>query len=194
MDAKTAWPSSSAPRRPFRVRLLLAFATLLALLPAVARADDMIMGNLDGLVLAVNQAVSVYLAVAAVVGFSAITFFLEGYIMNLFLKLGYRRCFWYAVVANLVSMGLGLIWYYGGEQVGWKTAMIHGEFARVGLLLARSFVITVAEEMVVVVLLVRKQRDFGTVFKAVVAMNAASYAILGVILAFVGLTSHPAGR
>jgi hypothetical protein len=69
--------------------------------------------------------------------------------------------------------------------------LIHGEFGTVALLLARSFVITVAEETVVVVLLLRKQRDFPTVFKAVAAMNVVSYALLGVITAFIGLARHP---
>jgi len=189
MNALTAGPSSGGLSRPFRVRLLLAFAALLVLLPAAAHADDMIMGNLGGMLVLFGLAAVA--AVAAVVGFTAAACFVEGYIMNLFLKLGYRRCFWYAVAANLVSMGLGLIWYYAGGRVGWKTALIHGEFGRVALLLARSFVITVAEETMVVVLLVRKQRDFGTVFKAVAAMNAVSYAILGVITALIGLARHP---
>ena len=189
MDARTAGPSSVKPTRVFRVRLFLACAALLVLLPAAARGDDMIMGNFGGILLVFGLAVVT--AVAAVAAFMAAACLVEGYVMNLFLKLGYRRCFWYAVVANLVSMGLGLIWYYAGGEVGWKTALVHGEFGRVALLMARSFVITLAEETVVVALLVRKQRDFGTVFKAVVAMNAVSYALLGVIAAFIGLARHP---
>jgi len=172
--------------------VLLACAALLVLLPAAAQADDMIGGNLESLGEALLMAAVA--AVAAVLAFTAVACLLEGYVMNLFLKLGYRRCFWYAVVANLVSMGLGLIWYYAGGEVGWKTALVHGEFGRVALLMARSFVITLAEETVVVVLLVRKQRDFQATLKAMIAANAASYAILGVILAFVGLGAHPAGR
>jgi hypothetical protein len=188
MDAPTDRPSGGL-RRPFRLRVFLASAVLLVLLPAAARADDMIAGNLGGLL--VLFGVAIVVSVGAVVGFTAVTCFLEGYIMNLFLKLGYRRCFWYAVVANLVSMGLGLIWYYAGGQTGWKTALRHGEFGAVALLLARSFIITIAEETVVVVLLLRKQRDFETAFKAVAAMNAASYALLGVITALLGLVRHP---
>jgi len=189
MDARTAGPSSVKPTRVFRVRLFLACAALLVLLPAAARGDDMIMGNFGGILLVFGLAVVT--AVAAVAAFMAAACLVEGYVMNLFLKLGYRRCFWYAVVANLVSSGLGLIWYYAGGQVGWKTAMIHGQFGTVALLMARSFVITVAEETVVIVLLLRKERGFEAAFKAVAAMNAASYAILGVILSLVGLVSHP---
>jgi hypothetical protein len=186
MDALTDRPSRGL-RRPFRVRLLLASAVLLVLLPDAARA----IYEIDAAGVLLLFGIFIVLPIVAVVGFTAVTCFLEGYIMNLFLKLGYRRCFWYAVVANLVSMGLGLIWYYAGVQVGWKAVLMYGEFGTVALLLACSFVITVAEETVVVVLMVRKQRDFETTFKAVAAANAVSYALLGVITALIGLARHP---
>jgi hypothetical protein len=164
-------------------------AALLLLLPAAAFADDMIMGNLGGALLLMGVAALV--AAAGVAGFTAAVCFLEASLMDRFLKLGYRRCFWYAVVANLVSMGLGLIWYHAGGGVGWKTALIHGEFGIVAWLLLRSFIITLAEETVVVMLLLRKQRDFETALKAVLAANAGSYAMLGVITAFIGLAVRP---
>jgi hypothetical protein len=66
--------------------------------------------------------------------------------------------------------------------------LIHGELNTVVLLLCRSFVITVAEETVVVALLVGKQRDFLTTLKAVVAANAVSYTLVAALTALLGLS------
>ncbi len=167
-------------------RLLLGAGALLLLLPTAALADDMIMGNLGGALLLMGAA-----AVAAGIGLGALTVvvcLLEAWVMDRFLRLGFRRCFWLAVAANLVSMLLGLVWYHAGGQVGWKTALVHGEFGAVAWLLLRSFVITVAEETVVIMFVLRRQRDFETAFKAVAWANAASYGLLGVITAAIGLT------
>jgi hypothetical protein len=189
MDAGTGGLLSRGGKRPFRVCFFLGFAALLVLLPAAAFADDMIAGNLGGVLLLLG--VAAIATVIAVAGFTAAVCLIEGYLMDRFLKLGYRRCFWYAVVANLVSMGLGMVWYQAGGQVGWKTALIQGEFGMVAWLLLRSLFITIAEETVVVGLMVRKQRDFETTLKAVVAANAASYALLGVITAVIGVVIRP---
>ncbi len=189
MPAGTAGLPPDRVKRPLPVRPFLGFSALLVLLPTAVLADDMIMGNLGGALLILG--VGALVAVAAVGGFTAGVCLLEAALMDHFLKLGYRRCFWYAVVANLVSMGLGLIWYHAGGQVGWKTALIQGQFRMVAWLLLRSFTITVAEETVVVMLLLRKQRDFETTIKAVLAANAGSYAVLGVITAFIGLAVRP---
>lgn len=170
---------------PSRLRPFLGFVALLILLPTAAFADDMIMGNLGGALLLMGAGALV--ASAGVAAFTGVVCLLEAALMDRFLKLGYRRCFWYAVVANLVSMGLGMIWYQAGGRVGWKTALIQGEFGMVTWLLFRSFIITVAEETVVVMLVLRKQRDFETTIKAVLAANAASYAFLGVITAVIGV-------
>jgi hypothetical protein len=186
MPAGTAGLLPDRARVPSRIRVCTGFVALLALLPTAAFADDMIAGNLGG-ALAMAFALAAVPAVAAVAAFTVVVCLLEASLMDRFLKLGYRRCFWYAVVANLVSMGLGLIWYQAGGQVGWKTAMIQGEFGMVAWLLLRSFVITIAEEAVVVALLLRKRRDFETTIKAVLAANAASYALLGVITALIGV-------
>jgi len=168
-----------------RLRSILGFVAFLVLLPTAAFADDMIMGNLGGALLLMGAAALA--AAAGVGGFTVAVCLLEASLMDRFLKLGYRRCFGYAVVANLVSMGLGLIWYEAGGRVGWKTALIQGEFGMVAWLLLRSFIITLAEETVVVMLLLRKQRDFETTFKAVLAANAGSYALLGVITGLISL-------
>ena len=195
MPVRAAGLPPDGAKLPSRLRPFLGFVALLILLPTAAFADDMIMGNLGGALAAMGGpvfgAAAALAAVAGVVAFTAVVCLLEASLMDRFLKFGYRRCFWYAVVANLVSMGLGAIWYYAGGQVGWKTALIQGEFGMVAWLLLRSFTITVAEEAVVVMLLVRRQRDVETTFKAVLAANAASYAFLGVITALIGLAVRP---
>jgi hypothetical protein len=186
MNARTESHLSDDRKRPLPVAPVLALAALVGLGAVPARADDMIAGNLGAMFVFLGATAVV--TVSALLAFAGATCFLEAYIMNLFLKLGYRECFWCAVVANLTSMGLGLIWYFAGGQMGWKTALIHGETGRVMFLLARSFVITVAEETVVVALLVRKERDLLITLKAVVAMNAVSYALLAALTALLGLS------
>ena len=185
MPVGTAGLPPDRVKLPSRLRVSLGLIALLVLLPTAAFADDMIMGNLGGALLLMGAAALA--AGAGVAAFTAAVCLLEASLMDRFLKLGYRRCFWYAVVANLVSMGLGMIWYQAGGRVGWKTALIHGEFGMVAWLLLRSFIITVAEETVLVMLLLRKQRDFETTVKAVLAANAASYSFLGVITAVIGV-------
>jgi hypothetical protein len=186
MNARTESNLSDDRKRPFPVAPVLALAALVGLAAVLARADDMIAGNLGAMFVLLGATAVV--TVSALLAFTGATCLLEAYIMNLFLKLGFRWCLWCAVIANLTSIGLGLIWYFAGGQVGWKTALIHGETGRVMLLLARSFVITIAEETVVVALMLRKQRDFPTALKAVVAMNAVSYALVAALTALLGLS------
>jgi len=189
MDGDTVGLLSGGAKRSRRVRPLVALSALLILLPTAVLGDDMIMGNLGGALAFIGMAVLV--AAAGVAAFSVVVCLLEAYLMDRFVKLGYLRCLWYSLVANVVSMGLGGVWYLVGGQTGWKTALIHGQYGMVWWLLLRSFVITVAEEAVVVTLLVRRRRDFETVIRAVLAANAGSYAILGVIAALIGAFVHP---
>ena len=106
----------------------------------------------------------------------------EAGILKLFFKVGYVRCLWYAVVANLVSTGIGLLWMVYSNGGGWKTAIFDHEMGRLTLLLVRSFLVTVAEETLVVLLLVGKLADVRTVLKAVTAANVVSYAASAALL------------
>jgi len=108
---------------------------------------------------------------------------LEAGILKLFLKVGYLRCLWYAVAANVVSAMIGILWMvYANEQGGWKWAIWYHEMGRLSLLLVRSFLVTVAEETVVVLLMVRNWAGAGLVFRAVAAANVVSYALSAAIM------------
>lgn len=173
METQRVAPSALAPRG-CRAAVCLVSAGLVLAGASAAAADDMIMGSFTGALAFFGLAAAAAVGTAA--GFSLIAFVLEGYVMSFRLKLGFRRCFWLAVAANLVSMGL--VWYFTTGQMKWKTALAHGELHRVGPLFARSLVVTVAEETAVVLLMVRAQSGLGSVLKAVPAANGASYALM----------------
>ncbi len=176
MDAAGTGPSSVGSEKSFRLRVLLGAAALLTLLASAGYADGPL-GNIAFGGFLVIFAIPILLFLTLGVSL------LEGYVMDRVLHLGYRRCFWYAVAANVVSTVLGTVWYFAGGETGWKTALAQGEFDRVRVLFARSFVITLAEETVVVALLARKQRGAGDVFLAMVAANVASYVLLLLLIA-----------
>ena len=105
----------------------------------------------------------------------------EAGILKLFFKIGYVKCLGYAAVANFVSAGIGFLWqlYPGGIWhlgEGWKAAIAQHETGRLTILLVRSFLVTVAEETVVILLLARKWAGVGLVLKAVAVANVVSYA------------------
>jgi len=112
----------------------------------------------------------------------------EAGILKLFFKIGYVRCLGYAAVANFVSAGIGFLWmlYPGGiwnPREGWRAAILEHETGRLTILLVRSFLVTVAEETVVIVLMARKVADMRTVFKAVAVANIVSYAASAALMA-----------
>lgn len=125
-------------------------------------------------------------AILAVVAASVIaTFIIEGIILQMLLKQGWGRSFGFAIVANIVSAGIGLMWYVaqGGYPGGWKTAFAMREYDRVAFLFLRSYLITVAEETVVIGLTLGKSLPFKTTFKAVAIMNLISYALTFILIA-----------
>ena len=148
--------------------IALLFVALLAVSPA--SADDMMMAS--GVLEAMGWAFIIWIGA---------TLFIEAWILNAFLKLGYRRALAYSVLANLASALLSLLWAGMFREGGWKIALLSHEWGTLARLLVRSYVVTVAEEGMVVALLMRNRRSIGTVLAAVALANLASYALIAVM-------------
>jgi len=167
--------SSAARRQSLVFYLVGGGAALLVLVAAAARANDISWA-------AANSAFS-YAVFAFLAAYSPAVWLVEAAILNVFLKRGYWRCLGYAAVANIVSTGIALLWYSNwgqgnwGQQTGWKTSWLSGPPARTVLLFVRSYLVTVAEESVVVLLMLGKLGNVKTALKSVAAANAVSYAL-----------------
>jgi len=168
---KRGLSSSCSEAKP--VGALLAVVAWLALAAAPAVADDLNVGMM-------SFALGMYALVG--IAFGLATWVIEAAVLNHFLKLGYFRCFVYAVVANFVSFLLGMAWASVLREPGWKKAVMAGEMNRVALLFLRSFAATVVEEGALIVLLVGKQRRARVTLGAVVAANAVTYMIGAVVM------------
>ena len=120
--------------------------------------------------------------VGLLAAYSPLTWLVEAAVLNAFLEWDYWDCFRLAAAANIVSTVVGLIWFTGATQdggavaKGWKTAFVDAASGQVAILMLRSYIVTVAEETVVVALVARL-RDIRTALKAVAAANAVSYAL-----------------
>jgi hypothetical protein len=147
--------------------VLLASVAVLVFAAAPALADPF----------SAEMMVTGLIALIVVIPFSIATWFIEAAVLNYILKLDYSLAFTYSLVANLVSFFLGLIWASVLGESGWKAAFMFGQLDRMALLFLRSFVVTVAEEGLIILLLVGKGRDNKTTLGAVLAANAVSYAI-----------------
>ena len=161
--------------------IALLLATLLASSPALA--DDMFLAS--GFLEAIGLMFIIWIGV---------TLFVEALILNAFLKLGYSepggpgsfglgylRALGYSFVANLVSALLSWLWAGLFQEGGWKVALLAHQWGPLARLFIRSYVVTTAEEGMVVALLVRNRRSIGTVFTAVCVANLASYVLIAVI-------------
>jgi hypothetical protein len=150
-----------------------AAAGLFVLAAAPARANDMSFEAI-GLALGFLAAFPIY---------SVATWLIEAGVLNAFFRVGYWECVWYAAAANVVSTGVGLLWLSASGGKGWKMALASGQLDRLALLLVRSFLVTVAIETMVVMLMVRKWMDARTALKAVATANGVSYALTAGLLA-----------
>jgi hypothetical protein len=164
-------PVSQAARRQSLVFYLVGGgAALLLLAAAAARANDISWE-------AANR-VAGYAVFAFLAAYSPAVWLVEAAILNIFLERGYWRCLGYAAVANIVSTGIALLWYYNwGQETGWKMSLVDGPPGRTGALFVRSYLVTVAEETVVVLLMLGKLGNVRTALKSVAAANAVSYAL-----------------
>ena len=125
----------------------------------------------SGLLFAALGALAVFLACVAVV------LLVEAKILNLFLKTGFWRCLGYSTPANVASGVVGWLWRMAAGTGGWKLAVVHHEWNTLAVLFVRSYLVAVAVEGLIVVLMVGKRADAKTVIKAVAWANAASYVL-----------------
>ena len=166
------WMCTLADRRLARAVAATALVSAAVVSPAHA---DPLGGMWDGLgtallVLALGALV-VFLAYVAVV------ILVEAKILNLFLKVGFGRCLGYSTLANVASGVVGLLWRMAGQTGGWKLAVVHHQWNTLGVLFVRSYLVAVAVEGLIVLLMLRKQADEKTAIKAVAWANAASYVL-----------------
>jgi len=159
-------------------------AVLAALISGRVLANDCMGLNLIGFQLSFMDILSAVLIWLLYVGAVCLA---EAGILKLFFKVGYLRCLGYAALANFVSAAIGFLWMLfpapQAPHAGWKTALLfHQHTSILTVLLVRSFLVTVAEETVVILLLARKWAGVGLVLKAVATANVISYALSAALL------------
>lgn len=140
---------------------------LTTLLTSSAQADDMFLAS--GVIEELGVMAFLWIAV---------TPFAEAVVLNAFFKQGFWRALGYSLLANLASMLLSLLWAGMFQEPGWKLALMAHQWGVIPRLLLRSYVITTAEEGMVVALLVRNKISTKTVFIAVAVANLVSYAMI----------------
>ena len=116
-------------------------------------------------------------ALAVFLVYVALVLLIEAKILNLCLKAGFRRCLGYATLANVISGAVGWLWAVAAQTRGWKAAVMGHEWNELGVLFVRSYLVALAVEGLIVLLMVGKQADAKTVLKAVAWANAASYVL-----------------
>ncbi len=107
---------------------------------------------------------------------------IEAAVLSAVLRSRYWSCFKWLLAANVVSTVLGVVWFFVLGEGGWKMALTAGNMRLFCGLIARSFVVTVAEETLVVALIVRQRFAIGQVLKAVAAANAVSCVLTALLL------------
>lgn len=154
--------------------LLIRFAASAAL------ADDMI-GLSPAALNAMGHAMT-FAFVAFLASYSPVIWVVEAAVLQRLIPLPFRQWLLYSAIANIVSSAISLLWYFGLDhsEQGWKTSLLaKSPFL---ILFVRSFLVTVAEETVVVALFLGTRATFRRGLGAVVAANGVTYAIGLVIL------------
>ena len=129
-------------------------------------------------------------ALAVFLGYVAVVVLVEAKILNLFLKTGFRRCVGYSTLANVASGVVGLLWRIAAQTGGWKLAVVGHQWNRLGVLFVRSYLVAVAVEGLIVLLMVGKRYDAKTVIKAMAWANAASYVLAMPFLILASVLAH----
>jgi hypothetical protein len=150
---------------------------LLVFTASAARADDMMMLTNAGL-----NALATNLAILFLVAYGPGVWAVEAAILKFLAPLGYWKWFMYSTVANIVSTAISLLWYFRGEQQGWKTALLTG--SPLLILFLRSYLVTVAEETVVIALLIGSRSTFRRTLGWVAAANALTY-LIGLVVVWI---------
>ena len=115
---------------------------------------------------------------------------IEAAVLRRALQVGFWRALWFSFAANAASIAVGLEWSDRTGQRGWKATLLTGQWDRVGLLFFRSFVVTVAVQTVVVLLLMGRRADVRFGFRAVLLANVATYAATLPVLAMLASALH----
>jgi len=166
--ARKAWPGRwSTP--------CVGMLVLLAVRPAYS--DNVV----SGIVAAFEHVANIYLTLLV---FNVVSWFIEAGILRYYLRLGYWKLFGLSALVNVVSTALGLeFWPLVFGQEGWKTAIALGLLDKLAALFLRSFVITIAEEALILVLALR--RRVRAIVIAVVVANLLTYVLAAIIMFFV---------
>ncbi len=152
-------------------------AMLLVLAVAPAYADNVV----SGLAVAFEHVANIYLTLLV---FNVVSWFIEAWILNRYLRLGYWKLFGLSALVNIVSTALGLrLWPSVLGREGWKTAMVFGDLRMLGVLFLRSFVLTVAEEGLILMAILR--RRVRAIVIGVVVANLVTYVLAAIIMLIV---------
>jgi hypothetical protein len=167
---------SAGGARPRRGSTALV-AMLMVLAVAPAYADNVV----AGLAAAFEHVANIYLTLAV---FNVVSWFIEAWILNRYLRLGYWKLFGLSALVNIVSTALGLrFWPSVFGREGWKTAIVFGDWRMLGALFLRSFVLTVAEEGLILMAILR--RRVRAIVIGVVVANLVTYVLAAIIMLFV---------
>ena len=154
----------------FLVLGTIGVAGILAAAPAYA--DELIGGEGGFGLLWIGPLLVLMYAIFLAV-YSMGTGLVEAIILSRMLKLGYWRCFWYAAAANVLSTLTGMLLI---------SALPDGLSLPVNItVFASLYIVTVAEETLVIQLFLRKRIEARATLKAVAAANAISYALIIVV-------------
>ena len=155
-------------------------AVLLLLLTAcVAKADEMFLPAGADLIFGL---LATGLAVAAFLGLIAATIAVEAWVLCASLGLKRDEGITYSLWANLASGLVGAVWWLMGGEMGWKTAVLGHHWGIAGMSVVRSYLVTLAVETAVLVLLLRHYPDTKKVLRASALANAASYVLVSVLV------------
>ena len=175
MESTCSEASRPVTRKPWPRRWsppCVAMLVVLAVTPAYA--DDFF----AGLSAALEHVANIYLTLLV---FNVVSWFIEAGILNHYLRVGYWKLFGLSALVNIASTVLGLWfwpWVFGRE--GWKTAIVYGDWGTLGVLFLRSFVLTVAEEGLILVLALR--RRVRAIVIGVVVANVVTYVLAAIIM------------
>ena len=148
---------------------------MLVLLAAIPAYSDNVASAIGA---AFDHYANIYLTLLV---FNVVSWFIEAAILNHYLRLGYWKLFGLSALVNVVSTALGLeFWPLVFRGEGWKAAIVMGSLDRLAVLFLRSFVLTVAEEALILALALR--RRVRAIILAVVLANLVTYALAAIIM------------
>lgn len=122
------------------------------------------------------------IALLVLVPYVLITIGMEAWILGAVLSMPFLRAVGYAVAANFASGAVGAVWWLIGGEMGWKTAVVEHRWALASMAVVRSFLVTLAIETVVLIVLLRRRRDMEQILRGSAWANGASYVLVFLLL------------